>query len=154
MNDRELPEHLDGAATARQQIRALHEAWFVASHEKDLDASMAPFHTSVVTYEHSSPLRYTDIEAIREECRRGFDMQSDDFAWTVPDLVVETDGDLAVAWGLNRMANRREDGTEQVMWSRGTRVFKRFAQGWKMIHQHVSFPFDPATGAAATDLEP
>ena len=44
-------------------------------------------------------------------------------------------GDLAVAWGLNRMTL---DGTEN--WSRGTRVFARRDVRWQMIHQHVSFP--------------
>lgn len=140
--------------TAEQEIRNLHTAWFEASARKDLDASMAPIAPTIVSYEHSAPLQFASVDAIREECRRGFELQSGDFMWTVPDLRVEVRDDLAVAWGLNRMANRTPDGAEQVTWSRGTRVFQRTDGEWKMIHQHVSFPVDPETGAAATDLEP
>lgn len=78
-----------------------------------------------MSYEHSTPLRYTAIDGIREECRRGFEFAGDDFIWTVPDLHVVTDGDLAVAWRLNRMTDRLPDGSESTTWSRGTRVFRR-----------------------------
>lgn len=137
-----------------RRIRDLHRAWFEASRAKDLDASMAPIAENIVSYEHSAPLRYSDIADIREECRRGFEYQADDFSWTVPDLEVLVRDDLAVAWGLNRMASRNPDGTEEVMWSRGTRVFRLVEGRWRMVHQHVSFPIDPDTGAAAMDLTP
>jgi len=137
-----------------REIRELHDAWFAASVAKDLDASMAPIAATIVSYEHSAPLQYTRLEDIREECRRGFEQQSDDFGWTVPDLHVDAREDLAVAWGLNRMANCLPDGTERVTGSRGTRVFRRIDGAWKMVHQHVSFPVDPSTGSAATELQP
>ena len=129
-------------STAEREIRDLHEAWSAASRAKDLDASMAPIAPNVVSYEHSAPLQYTDVEDIREECRRGFEQQSDDFMWTVPDLAVIVRDDLAITWGLNRMVNEAPDGHEAVTWSRGTRVFLRTDGAWKMIHQHVSFPVD------------
>lgn len=141
-------------STGEREIRELHEAWSKASHAKDVDASMAPMASTIVSYEHTAPLQLTDVAAIREECQRGFDYQADDFTWTVPDLQVLVRGDLAVAWGLNRMADRNPDGTEEVTWSRGTRVFRRVAAAWKMVHQHVSFPMDAETGAAATELKP
>lgn len=140
-------------STAEQEIRALHEAWFAASRAKDLDASMAPMSDDIVSYEHSAPLQH-DVAGMREECRRGFELQPDDFEWTVPDLRVIVRDDIAVTWGLNRMAGRDADGTERVTWSRGTRIFRRVDGAWKMIHQHVSFPVDDETGAAATGLVP
>ena len=144
----------DGHREAVQAIRRLHDEWFNASAAKDLDRSMAPIATSIVSYEHSSPLQFDDIAQIREECRRGFESAGDDFRWTVPELNVVVDGDLAVTWGLNRMADRLADGSEDVTWSRGTRVFQLSGGRWLMIHQHVSFPVDPATGLAATELRP
>ena len=139
---------------AEREIFELHEAWFAAAAAKDLDASMAPISPEIVSYEHSAPLQVTDIADVREECRKGFEQASDDFSWTVPRLRVLVRDDLAVGWGLNRMANRRPDGTEDVSWSRGTRVFHRVDGSWLMVHQHVSFPVDPATGMAATELTP
>lgn len=139
---------------AEHEIRDLHATWFAASARKDLDAAMAPISPAIVSFEHSAPLQCTDISDIREECRRGFGYQGEDFSWTVPDLRVMVRGDLAVTWGLNRMASTSHDGTEAVSWSRGTRVFHREEDGWKMVHQHVSFPVDPTTGLAAMELTP
>ena len=144
----------DDHREAEQAIRRLHDEWFDASAAKDLDRSMAPIASSIVSYEHSIPLQFDDIAQIREECQRGFELAGDDFRWTVPKLKVVVDGDLAVTWGLNRMANRLPDGREEVTWSRGTRVFQRSADRWLMTHQHVSFPVDPTTGLAATELTP
>jgi ketosteroid isomerase-like protein len=138
---------------AAREITELHERWFQASRDKDLDASMEPMSRDIVSYDHSAPLQFTDIEAIREECRIGFEA-ADDLEWTVPDLRIEVESDLAVAWGLNRMRTHRSDGTDSVTWSRGTRVFRRVDGRGRMIHQHVSFPVDPSTGAAATGLAP
>ncbi len=144
----------DGHLQAERAIRSLRDEWFGASAAKDLDRSMAPIATSIVSYEHSSPLQFDDIALIREECRRGFERAGDDFRWTVPELSVVVAGDLAVTWGLNRMADRLPDGSDDVTWSRRTRVFQRSGGRWLMTHQHVSFPIDPTTGLAATELTP
>lgn len=155
MTETASADSLSGARMeAELTIRRLFDEWCDASTSKDLDRSMAPIASSIVSYEHSSPLQYDDIDQIREECRRGFERAADDFRWTVPDLAVIVDGDLAVTWGLNRMADRLADGSEEVTWSRGTRVFQRSNGRWMMTHQHVSFPIDPTTGIAAMDLTP
>ena len=78
---------------------------------------------------------------MREVCRQGLEAAAGSVGWTVPDLEVVVRDDLAVAWGLNRM---EADGEES--WSRGTRCFRRVGEDWVMVHQHVSYPNDPATG--------
>jgi uncharacterized protein YndB with AHSA1/START domain len=52
-------------------------------------------------------------------------------------------------WGLIHMYGPGVD-----MWSRGTRIFQKVDGGWQMIHQHLSFPYDPGTGAAKLDPGP
>ena len=103
---------------AEQEIRELHEEWFAASARKDLDATMSPIAPGIVSYEHSTPLEYTDIADIREECRQGFEYQGEDFSWTVPDLQILVREDLAVAWGLNRMASKDADGAGGLLVTR------------------------------------
>lgn len=136
------------------EIRALFEAWFDASERKDLDASMAPVAPAIVSYEHSMPLEVRDIDTMRAECKVGFDRSGPEFRWDIPDLQVIVRGDIAVTWGLNRMADRIDGVVRSEMWSRGTRIFQRIDGRWQMIHQHVSFPVDPATGNARFDLVP
>jgi ketosteroid isomerase-like protein len=132
-----------------EAVRGLHRRWFEATAAEDLDAIMEGIGADVVSYEHEQPLQYRGADAVREVCRRGLDASSGTVTWNVPDLEVLVDGDLAVAWGLNRMT---ADGAES--WSRGTRVFRRRGDRWQLAHQHVSYPYDPGTGAARTDLSP
>jgi ketosteroid isomerase-like protein len=107
-----------------------------------------------VSFEHEAPLQYVGADAIREVCRRGFDAMKGTFRWDIPDVQVIVGDDIAVTWGLNPM-QAQEPGKERFeSWSRGTRVFQRIDGKWKMIHQHVSYPYDPETGEAKLDLKP
>jgi uncharacterized protein (TIGR02246 family) len=141
--DRSSPEPAEPA------IREIHRRWSAGTAAGDLDAIMDGIADDVVSYEHEQPLQHLGADAVREVCRGGLEASPGDVAWEVPDLRVVVDGGLAVAWGLNRV---RAGGAEE--WSRGTRVFRRRGGDWEMAHQHVSYPFDPATGRARTDLTP
>ncbi|WP_181696164.1 nuclear transport factor 2 family protein [Nocardia sp. GTS18] len=136
------------------EIRALHQRWFAATAEKDLDSLMAEIATDVESYEHDAPLHYTGADNVREVCRRGLESAPGRVTWDVPEMAVEVHGDLAVVWGLNHMSAEDADGRVDHSWSRGTRVFRKRGGRWLLVHQHVSYPYDPETGAAATDLVP
>jgi ketosteroid isomerase-like protein len=142
-------DKLDRQLAAQRELRALFDAWFRAAARKDLEGAMSPIATDVVSYEHEAPLAYRGVDAVRAVCKAGFEHMPDGFRWDVPDLEIIVRGDVAVTWGLNRM-----HGPGVELWSRGTRVFRKVAGGWQMIHQHVSFPYDPSTGAAKLDLRP
>jgi len=142
------------ANLAAHELSDLFAAWSDASTRKDLDASMRPIAEHCLSYEHQAPLVYRGVRAIRESCKRGFEATAQEFRWDVPDLKIVVHGDLAITWGLNRMRGTSSDGTRTEVWSRGTRVFQKRDGVWKMIHQHVSFPFDPETLAARMDLAP
>ncbi|MEO3856079.1 SgcJ/EcaC family oxidoreductase [Acrocarpospora sp. B8E8] len=134
---------------AEQEVRLVHQRWYEATAAKDLDDMMAAIAGDVVSYEHEAPLRYEGVAALREVCARGLNAAAD-VSWDVPDLKILVREDLAVAWGLNRV----RVGQESESWSRGTRVFERRGGAWVLIHQHLSFPFDPRTGEASTGLRP
>jgi ketosteroid isomerase-like protein len=110
---------------------------------------MAPIAKDVLSYEHDTPLLYRGVDALRAVCKAGFDHTPPGLRWDVPDLRVLIRGDLAVTWGLNHMHGAGVD-----LWSRGTRIFQRIDGRWQMIHQHVSFPVDPSSGSASTNLHP
>jgi ketosteroid isomerase-like protein len=130
----------DESFAAQDDIRAIHDGWAEATETKNLDGMMASISDDIVSYEHQTPLEYVGIDKVRESCREGLEYGTGRTTFTVPELTVRVDGHLAVAWGLNRMTSEDADGTEQEMWSRGTRVFERRGGKWLMTHQHVSFP--------------
>lgn len=142
------------ADTAEHDLRVLHEKWFEATARKDLDDMMSHIADDVVSYEHDEPLQYVGVAGVRESCARGLEKSAGAIGWHVPDLKIQVRDDIAVAWGLNRLNAELPDGTMSESWSRGTRVFQWQDGEWLMIHQHVSFPFSPETGAARTDLRP
>ncbi|MBZ2196708.1 nuclear transport factor 2 family protein [Ruania sp. N2-46] len=142
------------AGADERELRRIHEDWFDRTPAKDLDGLMAHIAEDVVSYEHDQPLQHVGLPAVREVCRTGLEAAGASTpVWTVPDLTILTEGDLAVAWGLNRMGIRGPDG-EQASWSRGTRIFQRRRGEWELVHQHLSYPYDPETGAAQTDRQP
>jgi uncharacterized protein (TIGR02246 family) len=117
------------------QVRAVHEQWFDRTAAKDLGGLMEHIAPDIVSYEQAGPLQYTGIDEVREVCRRGLASSSGRIDFDIPDLTVRTDGDLAVAWGLDRIV---ADGGETR--SRGTRVFERRDGQWQLVHQHLSIP--------------
>jgi ketosteroid isomerase-like protein len=129
------------------EVRAIHQHWSDRTAAKDLDGLMDHIAADVVSYEHQEPLQYVGRDAVRESCREGLASSGGEITFSVPDLTVRVDGDLAVAWGLNRMTQEQPDGSRPETWSRGTRVFQRRGGRWEMVHQHVSFPVgDTNTG--------
>lgn len=144
----------DEDAASEREVRAVHEHWFDRTTAKDLDGLMTHIADDVVSYEHDVPLEYIGVDSVREVCKFGLEATSGTVSWDVPDLKVLVRDDIAVAWGLNRVRAEQPDGSTDESWSRGTRVFQRVDGSWSMIHQHLSYPYDPETGEARTDLRP
>lgn len=143
----------ESAKEAEQSVRKIHQNWFEQTAQKNLDGIMAHIDNNIVSYEHDSPLQYKGREHVREVCKYGLESASGAIKWDIPDLEVMVHGDLAVAWGLNHMV-AENDGKTSESWSRGTRIFQRRDGDWQLIHQHVSYPYDPETGEARLDLQP
>jgi uncharacterized protein (TIGR02246 family) len=123
------------AEASEAEIRSLHQGWFEGTARGDLDALMANIAPDVVSYEQSGELQVVGVDGVRERCRAGLKSSSGDIEFDIPDLAVRVSGDLAVAWGLDRIV---ADGEKSV--SRGTRIFTKRGGEWFMIHQHISFP--------------
>jgi uncharacterized protein (TIGR02246 family) len=117
------------------EVRAVHEQWSHRTAAKDLDGLMEHIAPDIVSYEHTGRRPYVGIDDVRESCRRGLETSPGRIVFDTPDLTVRVHGDLAVAWGLDRIA---ADGVESR--SRGTRVFERRGGDWQLIHQHLSVP--------------
>lgn len=113
---------------AEAAIRSLLDDWTEQTAARDLDGLMSGIAEDVVSYEHAGPLEYVGRDAVREVCAAGLETPA---AFTTPDHTIVARNDLAVAWGIDQVNETR---------SRATRVFQHTADGWKLVHQHLSFP--------------
>jgi uncharacterized protein (TIGR02246 family) len=119
-----------------QAIRDVHRQWVDDTAAGDLDGLVATIADDVVSYELAGKMAYVGIDEVREVCREGLEASDGPVGWAIPDLRIAVGGDLAVSWGIDHLTPAGEDTVR----SRGTRVFRRTPEGWRMVHQHLSWP--------------
>ena len=70
----------------------------------------------------------------------------------VDHLGILVSGDVAWSRGLSVFKGTTKAGHEVVHRLRMTLGFRKTAEAWTVIHQHVSAPFDMQSGRAQLDL--
>jgi uncharacterized protein (TIGR02246 family) len=130
--------------TASAAVTAIFQQWFERTAARDLEGLMEHIADDIVSFEHAGAMQYVGIDDVRAVCQRGL-QSAGDIEFDIPDLTVRVSGDLAVAWGIDRVV---ADGTESL--SRGTRIFQCRDETWQLIHQHLSVPVKPAEATTTT----
>ncbi|MFD1827022.1 MULTISPECIES: YybH family protein [Mumia] len=135
-------------------IAAVLRRWHDDTAAKNLDGLMADIARDVASYEYEEPHVLPDVDAVRENCRRGLEATQEKVDFTVVDPEIVVRDDVAVAWGLDRVEVPQAEGDSVTTWSRGTRVFRRRDGKWLLVHQHLSYPLTTGTDRARVDLPP
>ena len=121
---------------------------------KDLDALRKLYAPDVVSYDVEPPLQHVGVDAKLKNWAKVFAL-FDEVDYELRDLTVLLDTDLAVGHGFGRVSGTLRDGTAaNGMWVRATFVLRKSGDGWVIVHDQASVPFDFATGKGVTDLEP
>ena len=109
---------------------------------------------NVVIYELVPPLWSQGLEASRQRAVEWLGTYQEGPHWHDGEVTVEVDGDVAFSHALNRVTGTSKDGEPVDMWFRTTLGWRRRAEGWRIVHDHNSVPFDPETGKGRLDLKP
>ncbi|SFW82533.1 YybH family protein [Amycolatopsis australiensis] len=133
---------------------ALVEARTAAVAAKDIETLVAQYAEDVTLFDALDTLRDTGRDAERARLRTWFAAYRSAIDLRIHDLEVVEGGDVAFAHYLFHVGGTMTDGTEVRMWVRSTVGFRRGEDGWKVVHEHSSVPFDGATGAALMALKP
>ncbi|MEU7790896.1 nuclear transport factor 2 family protein [Amycolatopsis sp. NPDC049159] len=133
---------------------ALIEARVAAVAAKDVEALVAQYAEDVTLFDAVGALRDRGRDAERARLAQWFGAYRTEIGMKIRDLEVVTGGDVGFAHYIYQVEGTMTDGTEVSMWVRSTVGFRRDDDGWKIVHEHSSVPFDAATGAALTTLVP
>jgi ketosteroid isomerase-like protein len=93
-------------------------------------------------------------QLVRPRTQQWFSGFRGPIGYDMRDVRVTAGDDIAFAHLLYRVSGTLESGDELGMWNRATFCFRKVDGAWRIVHEHDSVPFDPATGMASTDLEP
>lgn len=142
------------ADSERQAVLAVLRGQEDANARGDAAAVLAPIAEDGVAYELPPPLEYRgkgDVKGIEG----WFATWDGSVTVELENPTVLIDGDLAVVFGLSRMRGIKKDSGPVDSWNRRTVVLKRSDNGWKIVHDHNSYPMKmDGSGLAATDLTP
>jgi ketosteroid isomerase-like protein len=135
-------------------VHAVLESVAAAVRAGNVDAMLAQCAEDIVTFDLVAPIKHEGRAAIRPLWVQALAAFEPPLDYDLQRLHIEVDGDLAFARCLNRFGGTRRDGAQVVNWMRSTFALRRLQGGWKIVHQHVSVPFDMATGKALLELHP
>ena len=146
----------NSSSAAEQQINALLTNWQKAFEAKDVNGVMAMYAPgdALTAFDVVPPLQYKGADAYRKDYADFFAQFDGPPHLEFGDGHMEISGDLAVAYGLERITGKLKGGQPVDMWLRYTSTFKRIGGQWRDIHDHISVPVDLGTGKASLDLKP
>ncbi len=141
-------EAATGNAGDIEAIERLVAEWSRAVESKDPEKIVANYGPDTVLFDAIPPGRAVgarEIGRIWAECMPYF---PEKFRSEHKDLTIHVDGDVAVVHGLHHFVPEPPDHPAGATWMRITVAFRRVAGAWRVVHEHVSIPFDPMTNQA------
>ena len=130
------------------QIRQLLEHWRAALSARDLDQMMEMYSPDVIFFDAVPPYEHRGRDAYRQTWENMLQLLPKRIESEVRDVSVTVSGDTAFMHCLNRLVCTETGEHATCGWVRVTVCYQRIDNHWKVIHEHVSVPFDPHTGHA------
>jgi len=140
----------DAQSADEKAVRALYQQYSDALKAKDINKIMSVYvpDESLVAFDAIPPRQYIGAKAYRKDYEGFFAVFPGPNAGRIDDLHVSVVGTLAYAHGIGTFVLTDKAG-KQVTWVfRLTDVFRKLNGKWLIVHEHVSWPVDPATGKA------
>lgn len=131
-----------------QEIREIIARWSRAIEAKDPQRIVEAYTDDTVLYDAIPPFKTVGAAAIAKLWDDCFPYFPETFRSEHKDLTVEVDGDVAFVHGLHHFAPEPADDPCGATWMRVTACYRRIEGQWRVVHEHVSVPFDPISGKA------
>ena len=123
---------------------------------KDIDGIMSYYvpDGTLFVFDSTVPRQYVGAEAYRKDWQMFLSMFPKSVHMEMTDWKAEADGNLAFGHGIVHNVGTAPDGTTMDMTLRVTDVFRKVNGKWLVVHEHLSWPVDMATGKPDFDSKP
>jgi uncharacterized protein (TIGR02246 family) len=145
-----LALRVDAQSADEKAVRAMYESYNQAFRGKDINRILALYvqNESLVVFDAVPPRQYAGVRAFRKDYEEFFAIFPGPNSSRFDDLRVTTAGTLGYAHSIGTF-NLTDKAGKHVTWVfRLTDVFRKINGKWLIVHEHVSWPVDPATGKA------
>jgi uncharacterized protein (TIGR02246 family) len=139
---------------AERELRDLVDERVRAVRERDSATLAVRPAEDVITFGVLPPLNSRGSQATVEHLRAWFDGYDGPIDYSTHDVQASAQGDLGFCSYLYHVGGTLKTGDQVNMWVRATLCCRRIDGRWRIVHDHESVPFDPATGQALISLEP
>ncbi len=139
---------------AERDLRDLVEERVRAVRERDSATLVARPTDDVITFDVLPPLNSRGSQATADHLQKWFDGYAGPIDYSAHDVQASAQGDLGFCSFLYHVGGTLKTGDQVNMWVRATLCCRRIDGRWRIVHDHESVPFDPATGQALISLEP
>ncbi|MDQ8201395.1 nuclear transport factor 2 family protein [Pelagicoccus sp. SDUM812003] len=134
------------------KIRKLMADWSDALERKDVDGLVANYASDVILFDAIPPYKRVGVEEIRDTWTHCLPHFPETFQSEHRDITVQVAGDVAFAYGVHHIV--ADDHPAAKSWMRVTVGFRRIEGQWKVMHEHVSLPFNPMDNQAWSITDP
>lgn len=135
-------------ATDEAAIRELIARWSTALEAKDVDGLTADYADDAILFDAIPPYKTVGPAAIREIWSNCLPHFPESFTTEHRDLEIHVNGDVAFAFGLHRFIPDDPSHPCGNTWMRITVGYHKINGEWKVVHEHVSIPFNPLDNTA------
>jgi len=141
-------------AAAKTEIQMLIDTYRQAVSAKDVDTIMSFYDESIVAFDAIQALQFVGKAAYHQHWQACMQMCPGPHMFEFQAPTITACEDVAFAHWLAQCGGTNEQGEMQSCWMRASAGYRRINGQWRIVHEHWSAPFDPASGAALFDLKP
>lgn len=144
--------HANDQADINQSVQRL----MTAVNAKNINGIMAYYtpDESLLVFDALPPRQYVGAAAYRKNWEGFLAAYPNSLHAEVTDWKAEAEGNLAYGHGIFRASGPGQDGKTLDLTLRITDVYRRINGKWLVVHEHVSWPVDLATGKADLNSTP
>jgi len=140
----------DSQSSDEKAIRVLSERFGAAVKARDITKVMSLYvpDESLFVFDAVPPRQYVGAKAYRKDYEEFLGLFPGPIQYGVSDLSVQAAGTLGYSHRIDTWTLTDKAGKRTTLVFRVTDVFRKINGRWLIVHEHLSFPVDPATGKA------